>query len=258
MSRTRRAAHLNAVVAVGALCHANCGSSQDNAPVQPATTTSGTTSVPAAETEPAGGSAGFTPANLDVSWAQQGFFPGVGDDYLLAFAEWVTMGCCSSTPDSPSSINSCALGIYPNIRPRMHWLACVTRLAEDSQEVVEYMQALDASLRAEAACSVPQECQMVECQQLSEPEPPVAVSECPSRTEELCPDGRGFSNGVRCNGVEDCADGFDELNCPEVPEGFLCEKGGDRIPWLGLCDGVADCASEVDETTCFPPSSTAN
>uniref|UniRef100_A0A8C8RM21 MAM and LDL receptor class A domain containing 1 n=1 Tax=Pelusios castaneus TaxID=367368 RepID=A0A8C8RM21_9SAUR len=64
----------------------------------------------------------------------------------------------------------------------------------------------------------------------------------------------------KCNGVEDCMDGTDEMNCPaEVPTTaspwlcketeFLCVNKG-CIPSLLRCDGVPDCLFNEDETDC--------
>uniref|UniRef100_K7GDY5 MAM domain-containing protein n=2 Tax=Pelodiscus sinensis TaxID=13735 RepID=K7GDY5_PELSI len=65
---------------------------------------------------------------------------------------------------------------------------------------------------------------------------------------------------VKCNGVEDCMDGTDEMNCPtEIPTTaspwlcketeFLCANKG-CVPSLLRCDGVSDCQFNEDETDC--------
>ncbi|XP_015708985.1 MAM and LDL-receptor class A domain-containing protein 1 isoform X1 [Coturnix japonica] len=65
---------------------------------------------------------------------------------------------------------------------------------------------------------------------------------------------------AKCNGVEECLDGTDEMNCPSVtpttvspssckPTEFLCPSKG-CIPALLKCDGVPDCPLNEDEIGC--------
>nr|CAH0108375.1 unnamed protein product [Daphnia galeata] len=55
-----------------------------------------------------------------------------------------------------------------------------------------------------------------------------------------------------CDGMEDCSNGKDELNCKQIIEGkngkFQCGKECIYTQWV--CDGVTDCADGSDEIDC--------
>uniref|UniRef100_A0A7M4FXD0 MAM and LDL receptor class A domain containing 1 n=1 Tax=Crocodylus porosus TaxID=8502 RepID=A0A7M4FXD0_CROPO len=70
-----------------------------------------------------------------------------------------------------------------------------------------------------------------------------------------------LSPAVKCNGVENCMDGTDEINCStEIPATvspwlckdteFLCNNNQGCIPSLLRCDGVPDCQLNEDEVDC--------
>ncbi|XP_070808754.1 LOW QUALITY PROTEIN: sortilin-related receptor [Pituophis catenifer annectens] len=62
-------------------------------------------------------------------------------------------------------------------------------------------------------------------------------------------------NWKRCDGLKDCQDSTDELNCPThstllCPSGFRCEDGEACIMKMERCDGFLDCPDSSDEKNC--------
>ncbi|XP_077869432.1 prostasin-like, partial [Saccoglossus kowalevskii] len=57
---------------------------------------------------------------------------------------------------------------------------------------------------------------------------------------------------LKCNGWQDCDDGFDEQNC-EIPctdDEYKCTGSGGCIPGNWQCDGMPDCSDGSDELEC--------
>ncbi|XP_054087653.1 basement membrane-specific heparan sulfate proteoglycan core protein isoform X5 [Zeugodacus cucurbitae] len=65
-------------------------------------------------------------------------------------------------------------------------------------------------------------------------------------------DGNCLSLDLKCDGVEDCVDATDELDCPGIepdvcqPNEYRC-RAGNCIPSERRCDGVPDCSDRDDE-----------
>jgi len=64
----------------------------------------------------------------------------------------------------------------------------------------------------------------------------------------------------KCDGDDDCGDGWDERNCPVAPPGsrcayteWQCQSRDQCIPYSYLCDEEFDCADRSDEIACASP-----
>jgi hypothetical protein len=133
---------------------------------------------------------------------------------------------------------------YRNFVPTAGHLACASRLAVTNAEVATYLSMQAACYETCAARNWPVECgglgQATSCSECGAMPLPAALADC----EASC-----SFNGRVCNGIEECANGNDELNCNPAARSFQCASG-ESVPWLSLCDGVAACADTSDEELC--------
>lgn len=73
-----------------------------------------------------------------------------------------------------------------------------------------------------------------------------AANEFPCIVSEQC-----ISSSGRCNGIKECNDGTDEMNCDGCGSGFFhCLKSNQCIPIEQRCDGVPQCIHGDDELLC--------
>ncbi|KII65007.1 Suppressor of tumorigenicity 14 protein [Thelohanellus kitauei] len=68
----------------------------------------------------------------------------------------------------------------------------------------------------------------------------------------MCPNKRCLNQIHRCDGVENCRDGSDELNCTKKCENrqLFCEIDNKCLSFDQICDGTKDCTDGKDEADC--------
>jgi len=76
---------------------------------------------------------------------------------------------------------------------------------------------------------------------------------CP-RYMTSCPDGACIRTDQKCDGISDCASGWDEVGCvPSCnPPNVKCGSGA-CVHAVSKCDGIKDCADGEDEQNCPRP-----
>lgn len=83
------------------------------------------------------------------------------------------------------------------------------------------------------------------------------IDACGGDAELMCANGDPYPVDARCDDVEDCADGTDELGCgvptnpDQRPDSFPCTNGT-QLTLDRVCDGAMDCPGGLDEMVCAP------
>jgi hypothetical protein len=205
-----------------------------------------------------GGAAGG--AGLPPPPAPLGVFGEVVDRLIVARARAIQAMCCSAVccddPENLVAPIACLGEEYPIFVPPAGFFACASRLGATDPEVSAFLsmqagcfeQCADGFWQLECGTTGNDPCS---CGSESAP---AALAGCQaSNYFTECFSGP-FAEatiiiGRVCNGTEDCADGFDELNCDPMARSFRCASG-ENVPWLSLCDGTAACPDGSDEFAC--------
>lgn len=74
----------------------------------------------------------------------------------------------------------------------------------------------------------------------------VACKTCPI-DKFKCLDDKCIEKSLVCDGVPNCSDGYDESQCCNGPNTFKCPTSGNCIPATQLCDQQVNCPDGADE-----------
>ena len=85
------------------------------------------------------------------------------------------------------------------------------------------------------------------------------------QSSEFCCDNKCLSHTHLCDGIIDCSDNFDEMNCQSTTKGpktttcpgFKCSDGQCLPNKNMICDGKAQCLNHEDEDGCYTSTTTS-
>jgi hypothetical protein len=176
-------------------------------------------------------------------WIPTGVFGPALDDFVTAVREYTQAICRTGlgTGFDEDQVEQCVLVELHNFAPSLEWTACASRYGN------EFASRLSTAAAEYRSCTA-----MVEASGSLVICAPSSVSRdfegCPAWHAHplVCASGDYF---LRCDGVSECPDDYDERNCDPEASSYTCTDGA-GVDWHVICDGTGDCSDGIDEFRC--------